>query len=214
MAEDRRKAKNVEKEIRRRGLDGIAFEVVRDGNIEQCRDLCNELMAYQKARAVLAPEAFDAMNFDTRMKRSYEHALDSQVIVAKDGGVPVGYVFSTVERVTEEDMRAVPAWAPAPVDRKESIQGFYPDWIVPPITVGCLSNLYIRDAYRGTGLGSELFDRALSWLESHPAIDDIFIYVSNGNEAALRFYLDRGFTFSHEVFGGFIQAVYRKKPGA
>lgn len=191
--------------------NNLTIEVIRDGSIEQCRELCNELMAYQKSKAVLAPGAFDAMNYDTRMKRSYEKALDSQVIVAKDRGIPVGYAFSTIEWVTEEDRLAVPAWAP--VTPGEPTQGFYPDWIKLPARIGCLSNLYVRDAYRGTGLGTKLFDRALEWLESSPDITDIFIYISNGNEASLRFYLERGFNYSHEVFGGFIHAVHRSKPG-
>jgi len=195
----------------RPSLHNLTLEVVRDGSIEQCRELCDELMAYQKSKAALAPEAFDAMNFDTRMKRSYENALDSQVIVAKDNGVPVGYVFSTIDLVAEEDRAAVPAWAP--VAEAETARGFYPDWLRLPAKIGCLSNLYVRDAYRRTGLGSRLFDEAIEWLENHPDATDIFIYVSNGNDSALRFYLDRGFKYSHEVFGGFIHAVYRSKPG-
>lgn len=187
----------------------VVIEEAEGGDIEQCRELCDELMAFQKSKAVLAPEAFDAMNFDTRMKKSYASALASQVLVAKDGGVPVGYAFSTIETASGGEL-ALPDWAP--VKAGESAQGFYPDWIGSPTKIGCLSNLYVRDEYRGTGLGSELFERALEWLDGFPGVDVVFIFVSNGNEAALRFYLDRGFTFSHDVFGGFIQAVYRRKP--
>ena len=40
----------------------------------------------------------------------------------------------------------------------------------------------------------------------------VFVYISNGNDDALKFYLQHGFTFSHHVFGGFIQAAcYRFK---
>jgi hypothetical protein len=83
-------------------MTNLTFEVVNDGNIEQCRQLCNELMAFQKSKATIAPELFDFMNFDTRMKRSYESALRSQVIVAKDNGVPVGYVFSTIDDIEQK----------------------------------------------------------------------------------------------------------------
>ncbi|WP_205700005.1 hypothetical protein [Cohnella luojiensis] len=85
--------------------------IIKDGNIEQCRELCNELMAFQKSMATIGPEIFDAMNFDTRMKKSYESAIDSQVIVVKDNGFPVGYVFSTIENI-ESSKNTVPEWAP------------------------------------------------------------------------------------------------------
>jgi hypothetical protein len=52
---------------------------------------------------------------------------------------------------------------------------------------------------------------SMEWLESFKDVDLVFIYVSNGNDAALHFYLSRGFTFSHDVFGGFIKAVYKFK---
>ncbi|WP_246042055.1 GNAT family N-acetyltransferase [Cohnella pontilimi] len=163
-------------------------------------------MAFQKSKAVLAPEAFDSMNFDTRMKKSYESALESQVIVVKDNGIPVGYVFSTVD-IVEKNAGSYPQWAP--IENVENPQGFYPEWIELPQKIGCLSNLYLRDGYRDMGLGTKLFEKAMEWLESFPDVDLVFIYISNGNDAALNFYLSRGFTFSHDVFGDFIKAVYK-----
>jgi GNAT superfamily N-acetyltransferase len=189
-------------------MENITMEVVKVGNIEQCRELCNELMAFQKSKATIAPEKFDMMNFDTRMKKSFENALESQVIVVKDKGIPVGYVFSTVDRV-ENSERVIPDWAPK-VDPENS-KGFYPEWVKLPQKIGCLNNLYLRDQYRGVGLGSKLFERSMEWLESFTDVDLVFIYISNGNDAALQFYLSRGFTFSHDVFGGFIKAVYKYK---
>src|SRR2546428_13890420 len=106
-------------------MKNITFEVVKDGNIEQCRELCNELMAFQKSMATIAPESFDSMNFDTRMKKSYESSLDSQVIVVKDNGIPVGYVFSTIENI-EKNKKTYPKWAP--VDELGNNKGFYPEW--------------------------------------------------------------------------------------
>ncbi|CUU48826.1 hypothetical protein [Clostridium beijerinckii] len=67
-------------------MENITIEIVRDGNIEQCRELCNELMAFQKSKATIEPERFDAMTFETRMKKSYENSLESQIIVVKDNG--------------------------------------------------------------------------------------------------------------------------------
>ncbi len=189
-------------------MERITIEVVKDGNIEQLRELCNELMAFQKSLATIAPEKFDEMNFDSRMKKSYESSLASHVIVVRDDGLPVGYVYSTVDKV-ENSKNSYPEWAPR--DNMENSKGFYPEWENFPNKIGCLNNLYLRDQYRAMGLGSKLFDMSMEWLESFQDVDVVFIYISNGNDAALDFYLSRGFTFSHDVFGGFIKAVYKYK---
>ena len=186
-------------------MNDITIEIIEDGNIEQCRDLCNELMAFQKSKAVIALEAFDLMNFDTRMKKSYESALASQVIVVKDAGVPVGYCFSTLGKVDLSG--AVPAWAP--VDKTKKTLGFFPEWDNLPEKNGCLTNIYFRPKYRGMNLGSRLMDMAMAWFGGFPDINLVFVYISNGNNEALDFYLKQGFKVSHEVFGGFITAVYK-----
>ncbi|GLX69878.1 GNAT family N-acetyltransferase [Paenibacillus glycanilyticus] len=189
-------------------MGNITIEVVNDGNIEPCRELCNELMAFQQSRAVMAPEVFDKMNFDTRMRKSYDHALHTHVVIVRDEGVPVGYAFSTIEEVEQGDDK-LPAWAP---NQDPAVsKGFYPEWVRFPQKIGFLSNLYLRDGYRSMGLGKKLFAMSMEWLESFDDVDLLFIYVSNGNEDALDFYLKQGFTYSHEVFGGFIKAVYKKR---
>lgn len=175
---------------------GVTFEVIRDGNIEQCRGLCNELMAFQKSKALLEPERFDAMDFDTRMMRSYAAALDKQVVIVKDDGVPIGYAFSTVE--SADSLRNSPF-------------RLLPDRGDLPERVGCLSNLYLREEYRGTGIGSRLFELSMEWLESREGVDLIYVFISNGNDAAYEFYTRRGFVFSHEVLEGFIKAVCMRR---
>lgn len=89
-------------------MQNITIEIIKDGNIEQCRALCNELMAFQQSKAYMQPERFDAMNFDTRMKTSYEQALRSQVVIAKDNGIPIGYVFATVDQIDSAQKDAYP----------------------------------------------------------------------------------------------------------
>ena len=182
------------------------LEIVESKDLERCRDLYGELMALQKSKAFMAKESFDLLTFDAR-KKGYESALNSSLLLAEDHGTPVGYVFSVVEEVGDVH-GPFPAWAP-PKNSENSL-GFFPDWENLPPKVGCLSNLYIRDAYRGTGLGSKLFDLSMEWFEGLPEIDLVFIYISNGNDAAFDFYLKKGFTYSHEVFDGFIKAVYRR----
>lgn len=187
--------------------DNIIFEVVSDGNVEQCRDLCNELMAFQKAQATIAPEIFDGMKFETRLLSTFINSPVNQLIVAKEGDTPIAYIFSTIENVADGDKSAIPEWAP--VKEGEKALGFYPPWDNFPTKVGCLNHLYIRDGYRGCGLGRKLLEQAMAWLTSFVDVNLTFVYISNGNHAALDFYLKHGFTFSHDVFGGFIQAAYK-----
>ncbi len=187
-------------------FSNLTFEI--DGNVEDCRELCNSLMAFQKSKATMQPEVFDYMNFDTRLKRSYDSAAEKQLITVKDKGVPVAYVFSTVDAVSAREQ--LPPWAKEAEGQK--MLGFYPDWKENhPEKTGALSQLYIKDDYRGAGLGSKLFDMAIKWIEGHDDIDRTFVYISNGNKAAYEFYLKHGFEYSHDVFGGFIIAAVRMK---
>ena len=43
----------------------ITIEILREEDIGQCRELCNELMAFQQSIATITPEWFDGMTFDT-----------------------------------------------------------------------------------------------------------------------------------------------------
>ena len=185
----------------------LSVEVIKGEDIEMCRELCNELMAFQKTQAVIAPEAFNGMNFDTRMKTSYLSALEAFVALARDNGKPVGYVFSTIENVEKKAFEP-PAWAPKIPG--EEMLGFYPKWDNLPEKAGCVTNLYFRDEYRGRGLGRKFMDMSMEWFASFTDLDLVFIYISNGNKSALDFYLKYGFEYSHDVFGGFITAVYKR----
>ncbi|MCL1892866.1 MAG: GNAT family N-acetyltransferase [Holophagaceae bacterium] len=186
----------------------MTLEVVNDGNIEPCRHLCNELMAYQQSKAKLLPEIFDQMNFDTRMVLSYKQAIASHVVVARDkNNVPVGYVFSTIENVFYKDSH-IPEWASS-ISSGE-ILGFYPKWDNLPAKTGCVNNLYLRKAYQRMGLGKKLMDMSMEWFSTFSDINLVFVYISNGNDSAINFYKKYGFSNSHEVFGGFIHALYKR----
>lgn len=119
----------------------------------------------------------------------------------------MGYVFSTIENTESGDKSQIPDWAPR--TGPESVMGFYPDWT--PEKVGCLNHLYLRREYQRTGIGKKLLDAAMEWIEGFPDVSVTFVYISNGNDAALDFYLKHGFIFSHDVFGGFIKAAYKAK---
>jgi len=187
---------------------------VSHGDISLCRELCNKLMRFQQAQAVVAPEVFDLMSFDTRMKYSYEHVKRNFVLLAMENNTPVGYVYATVEDVhdgmLDNNSDSIPPFARELLPPGEAIEGFYPSWVTPQ-PIGHVSNLYIEEGYRKTGAGKALMDEAMAWLEAQEGVKHLFVHISNGNEQVIPFYMRYGFTFSHEVFGGFIHAYHREK---
>lgn len=54
----------------------------------------------------------------------------------------------------------------------------------------------------------KLFQRIiLIALRIYASIRDIFIFVSNGNENALKFYMGKDFKISHKILDGFITVL-------
>lgn len=186
----------------------ITYKEITDGNVEICRELCNGLMTHQADKGMVHPEVLRAMNFDNRLKPSFEGAEEKQLVVAFDGGEPVGYVFSSAGLETEDSKTARPAWAAGLSGINET--GFYPEWLPMPGKIGCLNNLYVLPEYRGRHIASALCDRTMKWLRNVPDIKYIYVYISNGNNSVIDFYQKLGFEYSHDVFGGFIIAYYQK----
>lgn len=170
----------------------INYEWIPEENIECCRELCNELMAFQKSKTQVSPERFDSMNFDTRMVPSVQKALHNHIIVAKHDDNIVGYVYSNISPKEAYDNEFATFFDLSTVNGKN---------------VGCLSQFYIKEAYRQYGIGSTLFDRSMEWLKQFEDIHDYFIFVSNGNHNALEFYKRKGFAVSHEILDGFITVL-------
>ena len=173
----------------------ITYEVISSENIEICRDLCNELMAFQKSVATVTPELFDPMRFETRMVPSVKGALHNYIVVVKDDDKPIGYVYSNV--CTKETYDS-------------DFATFFDLSSVKKDNVGCLAQFYIKDEYRKMGIGSTLFDMSMKWLKEFEDIEDYFVFVSNGNTNALEFYKSKGFLVSHDILGGFITVLRDK----
>ncbi|MFC6037824.1 GNAT family N-acetyltransferase [Paenisporosarcina macmurdoensis] len=173
----------------------IQYEVITDEKIECCRDMCNELMAFQKSKSHIKPELFDNMNFDTRMIPSIKNALNNYTVVVKDDEEIVGYVYSNI----------------SPKETYSSdFATFFDMSSVSKNNVGCLSQFYIKEDYRQYGIGSKLFTMSMEWLEQFEDVDDYFIFVSNGNDSALEFYKRKGFLESHDILDGFITVLRNK----
>lgn len=175
----------------------IHYEVISEDNIICVKNLCNDLMAYQKLKAHIYPEFFDNMCFETRMIPSIKSAKANYIVVAKHDNEIVGYAYSTI----------------AP---KEIYSGgfatlqcdaFFDFDSVKTDNVGSLSQFFIKDDYRNMGIGTAMFNMSIDWLNSFEAINDLFIFVSNGNDNALKFYQYKGFKVSHQILNGFITVL-------
>ncbi len=173
----------------------IKYEILPNEQIEFCRDLCNELMAFQKSKAHIKPELFDSMNFDTRMVPSLNQAIHNYIVIVKDEDKIVGYVYSNISPKETYANGFATFFDMSSVSRKN---------------VGCLSQFYIKEGYRQIGIGSALFDMSMKWLNQFNDVKDYFIFVSNGNNDALEFYKRKGFVYSHEILDGFISVLQNK----
>ncbi len=174
----------------------LKYEILPDQDIELCRDLCNELMIYQKSKAYITPELFDTMSFETRLIPSVKKAIHNYTVIVKHGDEIVGYVYSNI--------------SPKKVYSSKFATFFDMDSVDKEV-VGCLSQFYIKKEYRQYGVGSTLFNMSMNWLREFEDVEDYFIYVSNGNDDALEFYKRKGFSVSHEILDGFITVLRSKK---
>ncbi|MBY6037629.1 GNAT family N-acetyltransferase [Fictibacillus nanhaiensis] len=174
----------------------LKYEILPIHQIELCRDLCNELMAFQQSKAYITPELFDTMNFDSRMIPSIKKAVANYIVVVKDEDQIVAYVYSNI--------------SPKEVYSNE-FATFFDLNSVKEELVGCLSQFYIKKEYRQYGIGSKLFNLSIKWLNQFEDVEDYFIFVSNGNEDALEFYKRKGFSVSHDILDGFITVLRSKK---
>jgi GNAT superfamily N-acetyltransferase len=174
----------------------LKYEIIPDEQIECCRDLCNELMVFQKSKSYIKPELFDNMNFDTRMIPSLKSAIHNFIVVVKDDDQIVGYVYSNISPKETYSNQFATFFDLSSVSRNN---------------VGCLSQFYIKEEYRQYGVGSTLFHMSMKWLKQFDDVEDYFIFVSNGNNNALEFYKRKGFSVSHDILDGFITVLRSNK---
>ena len=170
----------------------IHYEIISDDSIICIKDLCNELMSYQKSKSYIHTELFDGMSFETRMIPSVRSANANYIMVAKDDDEIVAYVYSNISSKETYSNEFATFFDLDSVENDE---------------IGCLSQFYIKEGYRNIGIGTVLFKKSMEWLKSFTSISDLFVFVSNGNDNALKFYQDKGFKISHQILHGFITVL-------
>lgn len=181
-------------------MSSIRYEVISADNVILIKDLCNSLMAYQKSMAHIHAEFFDNMNFETRMIPAVRSSKRNYIVTARDAQEIVGYAYSTIapKRTYSGGFATL------------NCDAFFDFDSVEKDDVGCLSQFFIKEGYRNTGIGSIMFRMSMDWLNSFDSISDIFIFVSNGNYNALKFYQGKGFRISHQILHGFITVLRNK----
>lgn len=184
----------------------IIYKDYTHKSVEVCRDLCNELMAYQAKQAVKGKEILETMTFENRLKPAFEQAATKSLLVAFNEETPAGYIFLTAQTISEEVKNRRPDWA---ARLSKDSKGFFPDWLKTPAKVATLNNLYISSDFRGYHIGKYLTEHGMNWLRKESGADYFFVYVSNGNPVA-PLYEKLGFQYSHPVFNGIIDAYYMK----
>lgn len=182
-------------------MSKITYTDFENGDISNLRNLCNDLMKFQADHAKIKPEVMASMNFENRLVPDYSHASRKYIAVAYDGDKPVGFAFASVSEVTEDDVNEKSIWA-----ENMGGLGFFPDDYGVPTTIGTYKLLFVDSNYRGLNIGRDLSQMIMKWLNSHDDVKDLWVFVANGNEKVAKFYEKYGFTHSHKVFNGFIEA--------
>lgn len=182
----------------------VDYQEFADGDVYKVKTLCDELMAFQTEQATIFPEIMGEMNFENRLLPDFQDIKDKKMVIAYVNDVPAGFGFATVTKLSEETIKQTPAWA-----EKLTGLGFYPQNYSGRM-IGTFKLLYVAPQFRGLQIGKNICHKIMAWLETKN-VDDLWVFVANGNENVGRLYETLGFQYSHSVYNDFIQA-YRKKP--
>lgn len=75
--------------------------------------------------------------------------------------------------------------------------------------VGCIDEAYNLPAYRGMGIGSRMFDRAMQWFE-HRDVSYVLVDTHSFDKEAVRYWEGRGFEEFNKVFKLDVQTYHRR----
>jgi GNAT superfamily N-acetyltransferase len=178
----------------------IIYKEFKGDNVDFLKALVNELMLFQGDHAKIHPKIMSSMNYDNRLKTEYKGSDKEHMLVAYVNEKPIGFAYGTISEVIKDHLTMKPSWA-----KDLEGNGFYPLDYDTPKLIGTFKLLYVAENYRGMDIGKHLSDDLMTWLRSKN-VKDLWVYVANGNEKVGNFYENYGFSFSHSVYGGFIDA--------
>ncbi|MCH4888082.1 GNAT family N-acetyltransferase [Acidaminobacter sp. JC074] len=181
-------------------MSKIEYKIYKGDNVDFLEELVNKLMSFQAEHAKIHPEIMASMNYNNRLKLEYKGSNNELMYVAYDNDQPIGFAYGTISQVANESVHSLPE-----VISNMGGKGFYPDDYQVPKSIGTFKLLYVDEKYRGFKVGKELSDYLMDWLRSS-GVEDLWVYVANGNEVVGKFYEKYGFNFSHSVCNGFIDA--------
>ncbi|KRM77676.1 GNAT family N-acetyltransferase [Secundilactobacillus collinoides] len=189
----------------------ITYRNLSSGPVTICRELCNQLMTYQANKTHLPKfkTILSSMNFENRLQPAFENSDEKALLVAFDGEQPIGYVFVNAEMLTQDKFNERPEWAN---QFSADSQWLFPNWLKLPTKIAELNNLYVDPTYQGQHIGGHLMAFAMDWLQHQSGAKDLFVFVSNGNNAG-SLYERFGFRYDHEVLDGLIKAYYLENRG-
>lgn len=181
----------------------IIYRDMTNSDVICCKTLCNKLMQHQASVAVKYPELLSGMNFDNRLKASFDAAQCKKLIVAYCNEKPIGYIYGEIFEVTENNAREFKPFSNQVSEEDAKGYGLIPPTLELPTYIADLVNLYVEPEYRSEHVGKELVQRMQEWFEQNKKAKCWCVYVSNGNNPGT-FYEKFGYSYSHEVLNGFI----------
>lgn len=182
----------------------ITYRVFKGTDVDFLKELVNELMKFQADHATIHPEIMGSMNYSNRLKPEFKGSSNEHMLIAYDGETPIGFAYGNISEVTKENFMAVPSMIANLSGKK-----FYPENYQLPKSIGTFKLLYVKETYRGFSIGQQLTATLMDWLKSQD-VQDLWVYVANGNENVGKFYEKYGFHFSHSVCNGFIDAYVQE----
>ena len=118
-----------------------------------CKTLCNKLMKHQASVAVKYSELLSKMNFENRLKETFDKAQCKKLIVAYYNKKPIGYIYGEIFEVTESNIGTFKPFANQVSDEDANGYGLIPPTLKLPAYIAELVNLYVEPEYRSEHVG-------------------------------------------------------------
>jgi ribosomal protein S18 acetylase RimI-like enzyme len=135
----------------------IEYTAMDEQGLEMAADLWQKLLEYHKSLSQHFSEHFDKMTFGLRKKGLLEKSREGAI---------------RVDLARDTDTGELVGYCISTVSRDRQ---------------GEIDSIYIEPDYRGSGIGDNLMERALRWMDEYPVAKKV-LGVGAGNEDVFAFY--------------------------